>query len=75
MRARFAAADALLKANTAVSVANALEHFKDMLRLCRSDNLAVRHVVPVLMLRLGQEQECYDFLKWWAITGKDEEHD
>jgi hypothetical protein len=75
MRARFAAADALLKANTAVSVANALEHFKDMLRLCRGDNMGVRDIVPGLMLRLGQQQECYDFLKWWAITSKDEAYD
>lgn len=75
MRARFAAADALLKANTAVSVRNALEHFKDMLRLCRGDNMGVRDIVPGLMLRLGQEQECYDFLKWWATTGSDGEYD
>lgn len=40
----------------------------DMLRLCRSDNMGVQIIVPGLMLRLNKDQECYDFIKWWAIT-------
>ncbi|KAI1452531.1 hypothetical protein F4805DRAFT_26772 [Annulohypoxylon moriforme] len=72
MRARFAAANALLQINTINAVEKALAHFQDMLRLCRSDNLGVRDIVPGLLLRLGREQECYDFLKWWAIV--DDEH-
>ncbi len=72
MRARFAAADALLRIDTITAVEKALAHFQDMLQLCRSDNLGVRDIVPGLLLRLGREQECYDFLKWWAII--DDEH-
>lgn len=72
MMARFAAADALLQIDTIKAVEKALAHFQDMLRLCRSDNLGVRDIVPGLLLRLGKEQECYDFLKWWAII--DDEH-
>ncbi|KAI0405846.1 hypothetical protein F4802DRAFT_560935 [Xylaria palmicola] len=68
MRARFAAANALLQIDTIKAVEKALAHFQDMLRLCRSDNLGVRDIVPGLLLRLGREQECYDFLKWWAVT-------
>ncbi|KAK3348714.1 hypothetical protein B0T25DRAFT_228171 [Lasiosphaeria hispida] len=71
MRARFAAADALLKVETRVAVERALGHFMEMLRLCRADNLGVRDVVPALLLRLGREQECYDFLKWWATADLD----
>lgn len=71
MRARFAAADALLQIDTMKAVEKALVHFQDMLRLCRSDNLGVRDIVPGLLLRLGREQECYDFLKWWAVTADD----
>ncbi|KAH6649480.1 hypothetical protein F5144DRAFT_607639 [Chaetomium tenue] len=56
MRARFAAADALLQVETVAAVEKSLEHFTDMLRLCRSDNLGVR------------DAECYDFLKWWATV-------
>ncbi|KAI0454315.1 hypothetical protein F5B21DRAFT_240231 [Xylaria acuta] len=73
MRARFAAADALLQIDTIKAVEKALAHFQDMLRLCRSDNLGVRDIVPGLLLRLGREQECYDFLKWWAVAD-DEYH-
>ncbi|KAH8163738.1 hypothetical protein CIB48_g4509 [Xylaria polymorpha] len=73
MRARFAAADALLQIDTIKAVEKALAHFQDMLRLCRSDNLGIRDIVPGLLLRLGREQECYDFLKWWAVVD-DEYH-
>lgn len=52
-----------------------LEHFTDMLRLNRIDNQGVRDIVPHLMLRLGREQECYDFLKWFATTGKRRDYD
>ncbi|KAK4194884.1 hypothetical protein QBC40DRAFT_237676 [Triangularia verruculosa] len=71
MRARHAAADALLQVDTRAAVEKALEHFLDMLRLCRSDNLGVRDIIPGLFLRLGREQECYDFLKWWATADPD----
>ncbi|KAI0469813.1 hypothetical protein GGR56DRAFT_668408 [Xylariaceae sp. FL0804] len=68
MRARCAAAHDLLCVDTVQAVEAALDHFMDMLRLCRSDNLGVRDIVPGLMLRLGREQECYDFLAWWALV-------
>jgi ribonuclease HI len=68
MRARFAAAEALLALDTRPAVEQALAHFLAMLRLCRNDDLGARDVVPALLLRLGREQECYDFLKWWAVV-------
>ncbi|KAK0741956.1 hypothetical protein B0T21DRAFT_360446 [Apiosordaria backusii] len=71
MRARNAAAHALLQADTRVAVKKALDHFLDMLRLCRSDNFGVRDIIPSLLLRLDREQECYDFLKWWATADLD----
>ena len=73
MRARFAAASALLEVESVRAVEMALDHLKDMLDLCRSDNLGVRDIVPNLLLRLGKEQECYDFLKWWAVID-DKDH-
>ncbi|KAI0178856.1 hypothetical protein GGR52DRAFT_277818 [Hypoxylon sp. FL1284] len=75
MRARFAAADALLQISTIKAVEMALAHFQDMLRLCRPDNLGVRDIVPGLLLRLDREQECYDFLKWWAVVDYDGHYD
>ena len=73
MKARLLAADALVKIDTVVAVEKALQHYTDMLRLCRSDNLGVRDIIPGLLLRLGREQECYNFLKWWA-TVDDKDH-
>lgn len=75
MQARFAFAEALLKIKTSTAVEAALSNLLDMLRLCRGDNMGVRYLVPALFLRLGRDQECYDFVKWWAITGKREDYD
>ncbi|RDW57401.1 hypothetical protein BP5796_12851 [Coleophoma crateriformis] len=75
MRARFAAVTALLRVHTVRAVEKALGHLTDMLRLCRSDNLGVRDIIPYLLLRLGREQECYDFLKWWAVVERDSYYD
>jgi ribonuclease HI len=68
MRTRLRAADALLKACTTPAVEQALDHFTDMIRLDRMDDLRVRDFIPGLLLRLGREQECYNFLKWWATV-------
>jgi hypothetical protein len=27
--------------------------------------MGVRDLIPALYIRLDQDQECYDFLKWW----------
>lgn len=67
MRARYGVVDEMLMHfNTIDAVQTSLDHLMDMLRLCRSDNMGVRIIVPALYLRLGRDQECYDFLKWWA---------
>ncbi|KAH7177022.1 hypothetical protein EDB81DRAFT_676076 [Dactylonectria macrodidyma] len=53
----------------------ALDHLLDMLRLCRDDNLGARNIVPGLYLRLGREQDAFDFVKWYATTGNDPNYD
>lgn len=64
MRARFTlAGEHLLLLGTLDGVHEALEHMQDMLRLCRSDNLGLREMMPAMMLRLDLDQECYDFVK------------
>jgi hypothetical protein len=75
MRARYAVVEALLKINTKQAVQTALDHLLDMLRLCRSDNMGVRDSVPSLYLRLGRDQEAYDFCKWWTTCDPDGEYD
>lgn len=75
MQARYALVEALLKVKTHAAVEAALNHLLDMLRLCRGDNMGVRDLVPSLFLRLGRDEECYDFLKWWATTGQRGDYD
>ncbi|VUC23858.1 unnamed protein product [Clonostachys rosea] len=67
MRARFyLAVENLLPLGTLDGVQEALYHLEEMLRLCRSDDMGLRDIVPSIMLRLDLDQECYDFTKWWA---------
>ena len=75
MRARYALVEALLKVKSLDAAEAALDHLLDMLCLCRSDNMGVRDLVPHLMLRLGRDQECYDFIKWWATVDEDAHYD
>ncbi|KAF7508644.1 hypothetical protein GJ744_009036 [Endocarpon pusillum] len=75
MRARYALIEALLQVKTHAAVKAAHDHAMDCLRLCRGDNMGVRDMLPALKLRLGQDQECYDFIKWYATTGQDGEYD
>lgn len=75
MRARYHLVEALLKVKTHLAVEAAHGHLMDCLRLCRSDNMGVRDLIPALDLRLGKDQECYDFCKWYATTGDDSHYD
>ena len=75
MRARFALADDLRLAGTLDGAREALDHLRDMLRLCRTDNMGLRDFVPALLLRLDLDQECYDFVKWWQTFDPDGTYD
>lgn len=70
MKARFAFVEAIVKIDTRNAVQLALETLLDMLRLCRSDNMGVRDLVPALYIRLGLDQQAYDFLTWYSTTGE-----
>ncbi|RSL84627.1 hypothetical protein CEP52_016391 [Fusarium oligoseptatum] len=69
---RFSVTQKILELNTIGAISNALERFEDLLLERRSDYYCIRDIIPHILLRLGREQECYDFLKWWAnIDDKD----
>lgn len=70
MRARLVLANKMEMIHTVESAEGQLEHYMDMLRLSRGDNMGIRNVVPGLMLRLDKDQECYDFIKWWSLVHK-----
>ncbi|KAF1918080.1 hypothetical protein BDU57DRAFT_409336, partial [Ampelomyces quisqualis] len=67
MKARYLFIDALLLINTKPAVEAALEHALDMLHLNHSDNQGMRTIIPALYLRLGRDQDCYNFLHWWFV--------
>lgn len=73
MRYRLAMVQGMTNMNSRESSEAQLQQYMDMLRLCRSDNVGVRDNVPGTMLRLNKDQECYDFIKFWATI--DEDHD
>ena len=75
MRARHSLVEAILKIKTFDAVKSALDHIMDILRLNRGDNMGVRYMVPALLLRLDRDQECYDFVKWYATMGQDAHYD
>ncbi|KAI4126533.1 MAG: hypothetical protein LQ338_003689 [Usnochroma carphineum] len=75
MRARYALVEANLNIKTFDAVKSAAQHIRDMLRLCRSDNMGVRDLLPALYLRLGRDQEVYDFIKWYETTGNGSDYD
>jgi hypothetical protein len=65
----------LLRMGTRDGVQEALEHMRDMLRLSRYDHFCLQRMIPALMLRLDLDQECYDFVKWWATANFDGSYD
>jgi hypothetical protein len=75
MRARYALADITRQLGTLDGVTEGLDYLRDMLRLCRSDNMGVRDLIPALMLQLDLDQDCYDFIKWWIKVHDDRHYD
>lgn len=71
LRARRAFIRALLTQTTKEAVELALRHSLEMLRLDHVDTAQVRRLVPALYLRLGRDQECYDFIKSWYFARQD----
>lgn len=70
LHARFDLIMAILNIRTGEACEAALGHCFEMLRLCRGDNTGVRSKVPALYLRLGRDQEAFDFIKWYAVNQK-----
>jgi hypothetical protein len=75
MSQRYALVESILQVHSAEAAQEGLDHLLDMLLLCRGDNMGVRSVVPAVMLLLNRDQDCYDFLKWWATTGNQGDYD
>lgn len=75
MLARHDVFQALAKIKTQDSMQMQVDLLMDLLRLCRSDNMRVRRMVPAPMQQLGHDQDCYDFIKWYGTTGQRADYD
>jgi uncharacterized coiled-coil protein SlyX len=75
MNARLDYRPALTFIRNVESVQAQLDVLMENLRLCRSDGIGSRDLVPSLMSRLGKDQESYDFMKWWATSAQDPQYD
>ncbi|KAI9720085.1 MAG: hypothetical protein M1828_005813 [Chrysothrix sp. TS-e1954] len=73
MQARYAYIMALRRMDSRISVRIALDHVIDMLRLCRRDTISVGIMAPAFYLRLGYDQQAYDFMKGYFTRGDDPE--
>ncbi|SPJ81865.1 uncharacterized protein FTOL_09270 [Fusarium torulosum] len=69
MTLRLAGIDELLQSNSQDDVELALLELWDMLKEDQADPLRLSDIIPHVLLRVGGEQECYDFIKWWAFHG------
>ncbi|KAI4273492.1 MAG: hypothetical protein LQ337_004593 [Flavoplaca oasis] len=75
MRARYRLVVAILKIKTSDAVSSAAEHVRDILHLNRSDNMGVRDMLPAIYVRLGRDQDAYDFIKWNGTIGSSGDYD
>ncbi|KAI1764207.1 hypothetical protein GGR53DRAFT_331181 [Hypoxylon sp. FL1150] len=66
--------DAMLNFRTGDAVEVALNESIRLLRLNHGDSLGFRSRVPGLYIRLGKEQEAWDFIKWYATAGNDPDY-
>ena len=70
VNARMGVVNSLGRVSTRVSEEARLAHLQDLIQLCRTDPIGLREEIPDVLLRLGQDQECYDFIVWWTRAGK-----
>ncbi|OHE90535.1 MYND finger [Colletotrichum orchidophilum] len=68
LRAQHTYSQALLLESTIDAVEISLDEQWSVLEVDMHDKLRVRDYMPHLMIRLGQDQEAYDFIKWWTLA-------
>jgi hypothetical protein len=61
----------LHQAATLDGVRQSVEGLKELLHLSRRDQHCMRGVLACRMLQLDQDQECFDFIKWFELRAYD----
>ncbi|KAM7189661.1 hypothetical protein V8F33_009909 [Rhypophila sp. PSN 637] len=72
LKGRLIHRETLIVSRRQQGIEDALALFLMMLQHGRADHLGCRRLIPALYLQLGRDQECYDFLKWWATADREE---
>jgi hypothetical protein len=67
LRAVYEHAEILVRSWRQQGIEDALAVYLKLLKLNTGDNQAARYMVAVLYIRLGRNQEAYDFLKGWGL--------
>jgi len=63
-------AETIRSLHTLDGVQEALAHLRDILRLCRGNNVGVQDLIAPIMLQLDLDQECCNFVKWYETEGQ-----
>jgi hypothetical protein len=67
LQALFEHGEILVRSWRQQGIEDALTIYLKLLKLNTVDNQAARYLVPALYIRLGKNQEAYDFLKGWGL--------
>lgn len=70
LQALFVHGETLIRSWRRQGIEDALTVYLDLLRLNKGDNQGSRFLIPGLYLRLGRDQDAYDFCKGWVLQFK-----
>jgi hypothetical protein len=57
-----------LEVNNRLGIQQGLSHVLEMTKSAKTVMVGTADLAPVCFLRLGRDQEAYDFMKWWITT-------
>ncbi|QPC64351.1 hypothetical protein HYE67_006582 [Fusarium culmorum] len=66
---QFPGVDELLQSPSEDETELALQELWNMLKKDRTDPLRLSDIIPHVLLELGEDQKCYDFIKWCLLHG------
>ncbi|KAK4443024.1 hypothetical protein QBC34DRAFT_417774 [Podospora aff. communis PSN243] len=69
LQARYAYAEMLIRSWRLQGIEEALAVYQEVMKFDRGDRQGVRRSVPGLLVRLGRDQEAYDFCAWYQRVG------
>ncbi|QPC73243.1 hypothetical protein HYE68_003995 [Fusarium pseudograminearum] len=69
MMLQFPGVNELLQSPSEEETELALQELWNMLKKDRTDPLRLSDIIPHVLLELGEDQKCYDFIKWYLLHG------